>query len=105
MLGTQPLTQPLPGVSIYRSIGLADWSQAEVVGPPRHHAVEHGYHLLVIQQDVFPSSHLANRSTDADHPLLGRDRAQVGSAGLQRVALTERVSQKVSAPIAPGGSE
>src|SRR5215469_7777729 len=82
-------------MSINRSIGLADWSQTEVVGPSDYHAVELRYHLLRIQQDIFPSSHLANRSTDAAHPLLGWDRAQVGSAGLRRVALTERVSQKV----------
>ena len=34
VLGTQPLTQPVAGVLVHRPIGLADRTQAEVVGPP-----------------------------------------------------------------------
>ena len=52
MLGAQPLTQPLTGVSIYCPIGFADWSQTEIVGPPDHHPVEPSYHRLGIQQGL-----------------------------------------------------
>jgi len=40
VLGTQPLKQPLASVLIHRPIGLADWPETEVVGPPDHRTVE-----------------------------------------------------------------
>ena len=55
MLSAQPLTQPLPGVSLYGPVGFTDWTEAEVVSPPNHHAVERAHHRLLIQQDFVPS--------------------------------------------------
>jgi hypothetical protein len=49
VFGTQPLSQPSASMSFDGSIGLADWSQAEVVGPADHHSVEGRYHGLLIQ--------------------------------------------------------
>ena len=48
VLGTQPLTQPFAGVTFHRLIGLADWPQTEVVGPPNHRAVELRYNYLLV---------------------------------------------------------
>ena len=49
VLGAQPLTQPLASMSIYRSIGLADWPETEVVGPSAHYPVESCYYDLLVQ--------------------------------------------------------
>jgi len=95
VLGTQPLSQPLAGVSIHCPVGLANWPQTEVVGPSDHHPVELCYHHLLVQQGLLPLGHLANRRTDADHPLLRRNCADVGTPRLRRKAPTERISHKV----------
>jgi len=65
MLGTQPLTQPLASVIGHRSIGFADRTETEVVGPPNDHAVELRYHHLLVQQGLIPPGQLANRRADA----------------------------------------
>ena len=36
VLATQPLAQPLASVAFHSSIGFADWSKTEVVGPSDH---------------------------------------------------------------------
>src|SRR6516165_6998624 len=93
MLSAQPLTQPLPGVSLYGPVGFTDWTEAEVVSPPNHHAVERAHHRLLIQQDFVPSGLAADRSTDADHSLLRRYGAQIGPSRFWRVAAPERMSR------------
>src|SRR5215467_125808 len=47
VLGAQPLSQPLAGMSFDRAIGLADWSKTEIVSPPNHHTIECLYHGLL----------------------------------------------------------
>jgi endogenous inhibitor of DNA gyrase (YacG/DUF329 family) len=54
VLGTQPLSQPLAGVSVHGPVGLANWSQAKVVGPSNHRTVELRYHHLLVQQGLLP---------------------------------------------------
>src|SRR6266496_4013275 len=95
MLSAQPLPQPLPSVLFHSPVGFADWTEAEVVGPPNHHSVESPYHGLLIQQSFIPSGLAADRLTDANHPFLGRHGAQIGPPRLRRVAASERVSQKI----------
>ena len=70
VFGTQPLTQPLAGMSFHSPIGFADWSKAEVVRPSKHHAVELPYHLLMVQQSAILSGHVAHRRADALNALL-----------------------------------
>src|SRR5215469_8206105 len=80
---------------IHRSVGLADWPETEVVGPPDQHTVEPRYNDPLVQQGLIPSSQLANRLADAFHPLLRRDRTEVRAPGLRRIAPTKRVAQEV----------
>ena len=54
VLTTQPLAQPLAGVAFHSSVGFADWSQTEVVGPSDHRAVELRYHHLLGPAGVAP---------------------------------------------------
>ena len=108
MLGAQPLTQPLTSVLFHRPIGFTDWTEAEVVGPPNHHAVECAHHRLFIQQGFVPSGFATDRVTDANHPLLSRYGAQKGQPRFRRVAAPERFSSFVTsttALIATGWSE
>jgi len=91
VLGTQPLTQPLASVSLYRSVSVADWPKAEVVGPPDQHAVELPYHHLLVPQSLIPSGHFANSRADADHPLLRGNRTDVRAPCLRRIASTKRI--------------
>src|SRR6266581_6904895 len=95
VLSTEPLTQPLASMAFHGSVGFADWPETEVVRPPDHRTVELLYHPSLVQQDLIPSGHLANRLADAHHPLLRRNRPQVGTPRLRRIASTKRVSQKV----------
>src|SRR5215831_1301074 len=95
MVGTQPLTQPLASVIVHRSIGFADRTETEVVGPPNDHAVELRYHHLLVQQGLIPPSQLTNRRADALHPLLRGNRTNVRTARLRQIAVTERVAQEI----------
>ena len=95
MLGTQPLTEPLPGMSFHRPVGFADRTKTEVVGPPGHHPVQRFHHGVLIEQSLVPSGFAADRLADADHPLLGRNGAQIGPPRLWRVAASKRVTQKI----------
>ena len=61
VLGAQPLTQPFPGMPFHSPVGIADWTQTEVVGPPNHHAVELSYHCFCIQQGFISSGLVADR--------------------------------------------
>ena len=83
MLGAQPLSQPLAGVALHGPVGFTDWTQAEVVGPTDHHSVESPYYRFLIQQGLIPSGLAADRPTDAVHPFLGRNGAQVGPPRLR----------------------
>jgi hypothetical protein len=95
VFGAQPLSEPLASVLFHRSVGLTDWTQTEVVGPPDHHPVELLHHRFCIQKGFIPFSLAADRITDADHPLLGRYGSQIGPPRFRRVATSERVSQKI----------
>src|SRR5450631_86485 len=44
VFGTQPLTQPLTGMSVNCPIGFADRPKTEVVGPTIHHLIEFRYY-------------------------------------------------------------
>src|ERR671910_938044 len=91
VLRTQPLTEPLSGVSFHRSVGFADRTETEIVAPSNHNAVESSYHRLLIQQGLVPSGFAANRLADANHPLLRRNGTQIGTPRLRRVTSTERI--------------
>src|SRR6266849_10465499 len=80
---------------IDRTIGLADWPQTEVVGPADHHPIELFHYCLRILPDGISPGFVADGSTDALHPFLGRYRAQIDSAPPHRVAPPERMPQKV----------
>src|SRR5450631_922104 len=95
VFGTQPMTQPITGVSIHRPIGFADSPETEVIGPTVHHLVKLGYYCLMVQQGPIPSSFVADRLTDATYSRLGRDRAQISASRFRRVATTKRIPQKV----------
>src|SRR6267143_867873 len=95
VLGTQPLSQPLASVSFHRSIGFTDWSQTEVVSPPNHHPIEGRDYCLPVQLGFTPAGFLADRFTDALHPLLRGSRAQIGAARFRRVTSTETIAQKI----------
>src|SRR5882762_9885675 len=95
VLGAQPLTQPLASMAFHGSVGFADRPETEVVRPPNHRTVELRYHHSLVQQDLIPSGHLTNRLADADHPLLRRNRPNIGTSRLRRIASTKRVTQKV----------
>ena len=72
MLSTQPLTKPMPGVDIHRPVGFADRSQAEVVGPPRQHAIELLYSILDLQQRPSTTRLFADRAAQPRDPFLRR---------------------------------
>ena len=95
VFGTQPLAQPLASVTFHRSIGFADWSQAEIVRPPDHHPIEGRNYCLPVQLGFTPAGFLADRFTDALHPLLRGGRAQIGAARFRRVTSTEAIPEKV----------
>src|SRR5665213_1671052 len=80
VFGTQPLTQPLAGMSFHCPIGFADRSKTEVIGPTVHHLVEFPHHRLMIRLGSISSRFATDRLTDADHSLLGRNRAQIPAA-------------------------
>ena len=91
----EPPTQPPAGMHIDRTVGRANWTQTEVVGPTDYHAVELFHHHLRIQPNCVASGLIADSSTDALHPFFGWDRAEIDSAPPYRVTPPERVSQKV----------
>ena len=95
MFGTQPLTLPFTGVLIYCPIGFANRPKTEVVGPTVHHLIEFRYYCLRIQLGPVAPGFAADRLTDADYSLLGRNRAQIGASRLRRVATSKRIAQKV----------
>ena len=68
VLGAQPLSQPMASMSFYSSIGFADGSKTEIVGPPNHHPIECRYLGFLGQKGLVPSGLLADRLTDALHP-------------------------------------
>src|SRR5262249_44911139 len=80
---------------INRTVGFADGSQTEVVGPADQHPIELFHHRLRIQPDGISSGLVADRTTDALYPFLRWNRAYVDSAPLDRVTPPERVPQKV----------
>jgi hypothetical protein len=94
LFGTQPLTQPLAGMSFHGLIGFADRSKTEVIGPTVHHLIEFPHHRLMIRLGSISSRFATDRITDADHSLLSRNRAQIGPSRLCRVAAAKRVPKK-----------
>ena len=54
---------------VHRPVGFADRTQTEVVGPSSHHAIEVSSYRSLIQQGLISSVFIADRLTDADHPL------------------------------------
>src|ERR1017187_7927848 len=62
---------------IHCPIGFADRPKTEVVGPTVHHLIELCHHRLMVQEGSIRSGFAADRLTDANHSLLGRNRAQV----------------------------
>ena len=60
---------------IYRAVGLADCTQAKVVGPAEQHSVELRHEFLGSMPDGIPSGLFADGATDALHPFLGWNRA------------------------------
>ena len=82
-------------MEIDRTVGFADWPQAEVVGPTDHHPIEPVHDGLRILPDFVSSGFVADRSTDALHSFLRGYRAEIDSAPPHRVTPPERVSQKV----------
>jgi hypothetical protein len=95
VLDTQPLAKPPTGGLFHRSVGLADRTQAEVVGPTMNLPVERFYQRCRILLGLTPSGHLADRLTNTLHSLLGRSRAPVGPPRLRGVASTKRVPKKI----------
>src|SRR4051812_50207744 len=79
---------------LYCPIGFADRTEAEVVGPANHHAIEAAYDCCLIQQGFVPSGFAADRLTDAGHPLLRRNSAQIGPPRFRRIATSKRIPQK-----------
>jgi hypothetical protein len=75
VFGTQPLTQPSTGMLVHRPIGFTDWSQTEVIDPTHHPLVEFRHYRLMVQQGSIASSLSADRLTDANYSLRGRNRA------------------------------
>src|SRR4051794_9305571 len=67
VLGTQPLTQPFPGVLFHCPVGFADRTEAKVVRPPNDHAVEGSYHRALIEQGLVSSGFAADCLTHASH--------------------------------------
>ena len=91
VLATQPLAQPLASMTVHGSVGFADWSKTEVIGPPNQRAVELRYHHILVQKELISSGQLANRLADADHPLLRGNRTYVRAPCLRRIAATKRI--------------
>src|SRR5215831_7787332 len=82
-------------MEIDRTIGFADCSQTEVVGPAGEYPVKFLYHCLRIQSGRITSGLVADCATDTLHSLLGWRRAQIDSVPPHRVAPPERIAQKV----------
>src|SRR3954454_24200203 len=80
---------------LYCPIGFADRTEAEVVGPANHHAIEAAYDCCLNQQGLVPSGFAADRLTDAGHPLLRWNSAQIGPPRFRRIATSKRIPQKV----------
>src|SRR5215472_3141485 len=78
-----------------RTVGLADWTQTEVVCPTDQLPVEVPYYGLGVPRGVSTSGHLTNLRTDALHPFLRRDSPHIGPPRLRRIAATKRIPQKV----------
>lgn len=95
MFGTQPLTKPLAGVLFHRSIGFADWTQTEVVGPTDHDPIECRYYRGIIQQGFVLPGLRADCRADTLYPLLRRNGTDLGAACFRRIAATECIPQKV----------
>src|SRR5215210_1167383 len=74
-------------------VGFADRTEAEVVGPTNHHAIEAVYHRCLIQQGFVPSGFTTDRLTNAGHPLLRRNSAPIGPPRLWRIATSKRLSR------------
>ena len=91
----EPPTQPSAGVNIHRTVGFADRSQTEVVGPSGHHSIELPYDRLPALSQSISSGFPADRAADTLHPLLRWFRAEINSTPSHRVAVPERVPQKV----------
>ena len=83
VLAAQPLTQPSAGMLFDCPIGFADRTKTEVVRPSDHHPVElSSPPVPVIQLGLVRPVSLLIASTDANHPLLRRHRAQIGPSRL-----------------------
>src|SRR5207249_11765806 len=76
-------------------LGVADRSQAVVLGPPIDHLVELPRYLLLLPLGRTAPGLRPDGLTDAHHSLLRWDRAQIGPSRLRRVASTKRIAQKV----------
>ena len=92
MFGAQPPTQPFTGMVLHCPIGFADWTKTEVIRPTVEHLVELLDHRLMVEQYPVAPGFAADRLTDADHSLLGRNGTQIGASRLRRVATSERES-------------
>src|ERR1700738_3388871 len=95
VFSAQPLAEPPTGVSFHRSVGFADRTEAEVVGPSDYQSIKAYHYRLYVPLRLAPSGRLANRRTDALYALLRRRGAQIGPSRLRRVTAPKRVTQKV----------
>ena len=65
VLGTPPLTEPIPGVCIDRPVGIADRAEAELISPATHNMIEFRYALFDPCQACPTACQLADPLTDA----------------------------------------
>src|SRR5215471_12757158 len=80
---------------IDRTVGLADGSETEVVGPTGQHPVELFHHSLRVHPESISSGLIADCATDALHSLLRWHRARKDPVPFHRVASPERIPEKV----------
>src|SRR5260370_23326464 len=88
----QPVSEPIPGVTIHRPIGFTHRADTKEVGPPTPSAIEITNHLCRLHLPRGWSRHQANLLADSLDALPRRTGADVGLAGPRLVTLPERVS-------------
>src|SRR5262249_61424180 len=82
-------------MSLHCAVGIADGTQAEVVGPTRELPVERFYQRFRILLGVTRSRHFADRLTRAVYSFLGRSPAPIGLPCLLRVTSAPRIPAQI----------
>src|SRR5262249_4863287 len=82
-------------MSLHCAVGIADGTQAEVVGPTRELPVERFYQRFRILLGVTRSRHFADRLTHALYSFLGLSLAPIGLPCLRRVTSAKRIPEKI----------